>query len=105
MQFSIVEDLKNQLQEKIKQVEATEKGNEDLRSDIEYLKTENSSLKSLLEKAEKEVETERAKVDTLCDEMANLVENSVSFLINIIILLDCIKSEFLNFIFSSFKEK
>lgn len=57
-----------------------------MQSNIEYLKTENSSLKSLLEKAEKEIETERAQVESLCEEMANLAENSVSFLMTIIIL-------------------
>lgn len=73
------------MSDEIKLVETISKENEDLQSNIEYLKTENSSLKSLLEKAEKEIETERAQVESLCEEMANLAENSVSFLMTIII--------------------
>lgn len=58
-------------------IDAIEKENRELKVDIEYLKTENSSMKSLLEKAEKELGAERAQVETLCEEMANLTENSV----------------------------
>ncbi|XP_035223390.1 myosin-9-like [Stegodyphus dumicola] len=75
--LSIIEKLKKELEIAAENSGKFQTENSQLRSQIKSLENEVKTLKDMLEKAEKEIESERVQVETLCEEIANISQNSM----------------------------